>query len=234
MSLLTPPRRYGREILEDPEIDDTLVVRSIGDVVRSNKFFHGTGAVLAELGSVFPKLGSEATLLDVGTGLGDIPEKARHAAKRHGISLQTIGFDAEYILVHTALPRLSHGVCGDARMLPFADNSIDVVTCSQVLHHFRDDDATALLREATRVARVAVVISDIRRSWAAAAGFWAVSFPLGFHPITRHDGVLSVMRGFTTTELTETIRTAVGIAPPVRRRLGWRVTTHWTPTKSYR
>jgi SAM-dependent methyltransferase len=234
MSLLTPPRRYDREILEDPAIDDTLVVRSISDVVRSNKFFHGTGAVLAELGRVFPKLGPEATLLDVGTGLGDIPEKARHAAKRHGISLQTIGFDAEYILAHTARPRLSHSVCGDARMLPFADNSVDIVTCSQVLHHFRNDDASALLREANRVARVAVVISDIRRSWAAAAGFWVVSFPLRFHPITRHDGVLSVMRGFTTTELAETIHTAIGIAPRIRRRFGWRLTTHWTPTKSCR
>ena len=26
------------------------------------------------------------------------------------------------------------------------------------------------------------------------AGFWLVSFPLGFHGITRHDGVLSVLR----------------------------------------
>lgn len=234
MSLLTPPRRYGSEILEDPAIDDTLVVRSISDLVRSNKFFRGAGAMLAELECVFPKLGQEATLLDVGTGLGDIPGKAPQAAARHGVSLRTIGFDAEYVLVQHALPHLSYGVCGDARVLPFADHSVDIVTFSQVLHHFRNEDASALLREANRVARVAVVISDIRRSWAAAAGFWAASFPLGFHPITRHDGVLSVMRGFTTAELTDTIRTAVGVTPPIRRRLGWRVTTHWTPTKSYR
>lgn len=229
MSLLTPPRRYDGEILEDPAIDDRLVVRSISDLVRSNTLFRGAGAVLAELEQVFPRLGKEATLLDVGTGLGDIPQKAQRAAARHGVSLRTIGFDAELVLIQHASPRLSHGIVGDARRLPFADRSIDIVTCSQVLHHFRDDDASALLREVNRVARVAVVISDIRRSWAAAAGFWAASFPLRFHPITRHDGVVSVMRGFTTAELVDTIRTAVGVTPSVRRRIGWRVTTHWTP-----
>lgn len=224
-----PPRRYGQEILEDPATDDTLVVRSIRDVVVSNRLFQGTGAVLAELDCVFCKLGSEATLLDVGTGLGDIPRRVQRAAAKRGISLRTIGLDAEHVLVKHALPKLSHGICANALALPFANHSVDVVTCSQVLHHFRGHEAAMLLQEMNRVARVAVVISDIRRSWAAAAGFWAVSFPLFFHPITRHDGVLSVMRGYTPDELTETIHHAVGVAPPIHRRLGWRLTTSWTP-----
>ena len=229
MLTLVPPRRYDPEILEDPALDDTLVVRSIRDLVVSNRLFHGAGAMLAELHDVFRTVGTEATLLDVGTGLGDIPRRAQRAAVEHGVSLRTIGLDAEYVLVHTARPRLSHGVCASGLQLPFASRSIDIVTCSQVLHHFREDAALTLLREMNRVARVAVVISDIRRAWLAAAGFWSVSFPLFFHPITRHDGVVSVMRGFTAAELGDTIHAAVGITPPIRRRLGWRLTTSWSP-----
>ncbi len=101
--------------------------------------------------------------------------------------------------------------------------------CSQTLHHFRGDAASALLREMNRVARVAVVVSDLRRSWIAAAGFWLASFPLAFHPVTRHDGVLSVFRGFTSDELDETVHDAVGVHAPVTHRLGFRITTSWAP-----
>ena len=80
-----------------------------------------------------------------------------------------------------------------------------------------------------RVARVRVVVSDLRRSWIAAAGLWLVSFPLGFHAVSRHDGVVSVLRGFTPEELADTVSEAVAQKPVVRRRRGFRVTASWAP-----
>jgi SAM-dependent methyltransferase len=228
-SLLTPPRRYDSELLDNPAVDERLVMRSVSDIVRSNTLFRGTEAVLAEMGDVFPRLPADATLLDIGTGMGDIPWRVQQAATQHALSLRTIGLDAGVVLVRDARARLSYGVCGDALRLPFASHSVDVVMCSQVLHHFRDDPALTLIREMHRVARIAVLISDLRRSWTAAAGFWLASFPLRFHPVTRHDGVVSVMRGFTPRELADTIHDAVGIRPLVHQRIGFRLTTHWTP-----
>ena len=46
----------------------------------------------------------------------------------------------------------------DGRTIPFGDDAFDAVTFVDVLHH--TDDATALLREAARVASTAVVIKD--------------------------------------------------------------------------
>jgi hypothetical protein len=69
----------------------------------------------------------------------------------------------------------------------------------------------------------------LRRSLVAAAGFWLGSFPLRFHPVTRHDGVVSVMRGFTPSELASIVERATGQRPIVTRRLGFRLTTSWTP-----
>jgi SAM-dependent methyltransferase len=120
-------------------------------------------------------------------------------------------------------------VQGDGLALPFRSRSIDVVICSQVLHHFEGEPMLALLREMHRVARVRVVVSDLRRSYLAAAGFWLATWPLRFHPISRHDGVVSVMRGFTPDDLAAAVRDAVGVEPGVARRLGWRVTTSWSP-----
>jgi ubiquinone/menaquinone biosynthesis C-methylase UbiE len=171
-----------------------------------------------------------ATLLDVGTGLGDIPRAARALAARRGVTLQTIGLEVTAALAAAARAQATATVAGDARALPFADGSVDVVTCSQVLHHLDGDDARALLSELTRVARRGVIVSDLRRSWLAAGLLWCASFPLGFHPVSRHDGVTSVFRGFTRHELADAVHTATGEAPAVRHRLGWRVTARWSRT----
>jgi len=80
-----------------------------------------------------------------------------------------------------------------------------------------------------RVARLRVIVSDLQRSWFAAAGIWLASFPLAFHPVSRHDGVVSVLRGFTRRELGELVESAVGQRADVRYRLGFRVTASWTP-----
>jgi ubiquinone/menaquinone biosynthesis C-methylase UbiE len=133
------------------------------------------------------------------------------------------------VLAKACRKALEWSVCGNALKLPFADTSIDVVMCSQVLHHFAQDDALTLLREMNRVARHRVIVTDLKRSWISAAGIWLVSFPLGFHAVSRHDGVVSVMRGFTTSELADTVQAAVLRRPVAHRRRGFRVTTSWAP-----
>jgi hypothetical protein len=74
-----------------------------------------------------------------------------------------------------------------------------------------------------------VIVSDLRRSWIAAAGIWLASFPLRFHPVSRHDGLTSVLRGFAGDELHDLVDSAVGTTPQVRHRPGFRTTAAWTP-----
>jgi SAM-dependent methyltransferase len=219
----------GVEILDDPNVDPDLMTRSLADVARSNSLFGGLSSAIDELKEVLDELPREATLLDVGTGLGDIPCRAREVARQNGIELTTVGLDSALELARASRPVLTLAVCGDALRLPFADNSIDIVMCSQVLHHFAGVDALKLLREMNRVARVRVIVSDLRRSWIAAAGLWLASFPLRFHAVSRHDGVVSVLRGFTPDELVDTVRQAVARDPVVHRRRAFRVTTSWVP-----
>jgi SAM-dependent methyltransferase len=228
-AILTPPRRRGIEILDSPDVDAEVVTRSLADVARANALFGGVSSVMRELKDALPDLPHCATLLDVGTGLGDIPCRARTLAAEKGIDLTTVGLDSALELARASRHAVSIGVCGDALHLPFADRSIDVVMCSQVLHHFVDADALRLLREMDRVARVRVVVSDLRRSWLAAAGLWLVSFPLGFHAVSRHDGVVSVLRGFTPEELAGTVRDAIARKPVVHQRRGFRITASWAP-----
>ncbi len=232
-------REQTLEILDDPDVDPALRERSHRDVERSNVLFGGRRAVMLALRPLFDDLtrgqrstplGPRATLLDIGTGLADLPWRAREIARRRGLALHTIALDGAFCLITAARHRVNVAVCGNALTLPFANRSVDIVLCSQLLHHFDHDRGLALISEMDRVARHRVIISDLRRSWIAALGFSLAAFALRFHPITRHDGRLSVLRGFTEGELGGMVVTATGLQPAIRRRLGYRLTVSWTPT----
>ena len=231
-ALLVPPRIRGEEILDRGNVDPSVITRSIGDVARANALFGGVSAVLAEIESAAPSLPRSASMLDIGTGTGDIPRAAMKKLAARGIRLSTFGLDRVEALAAASRDNVTAAIRGDALRVPFADHSVDIVLCSQLLHHCLPDDAIALIREMNRVARARVIISDIRRSWVAAAGLWIASFPLRFHPIARHDGVVSVMRGFTAAELGELISRALGVEVRAARRFGFRVTASWAPVKS--
>lgn len=231
-SLLTPPRRRGFEILDDPAVDDGVRKRSLDDVARSNTIFGGARAVLVELACALgDEGGGTLTVLDVGTGIGDIPARAREEARARGLTLSTFGIDISPTLLRAARANGITPVCADALALPIASKSVDVAICSQLLHHFESRDTLTVLRELDRVARRRVIVSDLRRSWLAAAGIWMASFPLHFHPVSRHDGVVSVLRGFTPEELRQLVFTATRQTASTHRRLGYRTTASWAPRR---
>jgi 2-polyprenyl-3-methyl-5-hydroxy-6-metoxy-1,4-benzoquinol methylase len=229
-SLLTPSRKRGYEILDDPHVDDALRARSLADVARSNTVFGGWRAVRDELALVLDsRTGGSVSLLDVGTGIGDIPSLAVKTWRARGLTITAFGVDTSASLLREAHAGGLIPICADALLLPLASKSVDIAICSQTLHHFETRDALTVLRELDRVARERVIVSDIRRSWVAAAGIWLASFPLRFHPVSRHDGVVSVLRGFTPSELRLLVQNAVHHTPVARDRLGLRTTASWVP-----
>lgn len=219
-----------RELFDDPAADAATVVASLRDIARANRYFGGAAAAVDRLDEFFraaPR-GAELTLLDVGTGEGDIPRTARRRAGSRGIRLRVIGVER-----HRAAARLAGRagaltpVVADAHALPFRAGSVDCVLCSQLLHHFRGPAVAALIAELGRVARVGCVIADLVPSPLAALSFWLVGYPLRFHPVTRHDGFVSVLRGFTPKALRRACREA-GVEADVRTHPGFRITAAWT------
>jgi hypothetical protein len=151
------------------------------------------------------------------------------ALRETGRRPRPLAIDTARSLAPVVRQRGGHFVCGSILALPLGTASADLVIAAQVVHHFPSEMLTAVIAELHRVARHAVLISDLHRSWLAAAGLWLSSFALDFHPASRHDGVVSVLRGFTPAELQQLVQGATGMQPTVRRSLGWRVTAEWRP-----
>lgn len=217
-------RPAGTELLDDPAADPAAVRTSLGNIARANRLFGGTAAVLFGMERLLAA-GAKCealTLLDVGTGAGDIPRAARAWGATRGIQVAGTGLErlrpAARLASDGGLPM----TLGCATALPFRSASIDVVTLSQVLHHFEPEVAVRLLAEAARVARRGVVIADLLRSRAAAALFGVGARVLGFDRHTVEDGITSVGRGYAPEELESLCRLA-GIRATVTVRPGWRV-----------
>ena len=98
------------------------------------------------------------------------------------------------------LPRNGTGtVAGDALALPFLDSSFDLVTCSLLIHHLEREQIVHFVNQALRVARVAVLLNDLRREPLHLALMYA-GYPI-FSRLTLHDGIASVRRAYTPQEL---------------------------------
>ena len=220
----------GAELLDDPAADAGTVEASLRDIAVANRWLGGTAAALHGLGRVLAGIprGSRVTLLDIGTGHGDLPQAAVRWGRRRGIEIVPIALELNAVAAALAVQAGIPTAVADAAAPPVAPKSVDVVLMSQVMHHFSRESAARLAATCDGLARRGVVVADLRRSVIAAAGFRIGARLLRFDPVTRSDGVTSVRRGFRASEL-EAVLLRGGIRARVERRPGFRlVATWWT------
>jgi 2-polyprenyl-3-methyl-5-hydroxy-6-metoxy-1,4-benzoquinol methylase len=218
----------GEELLDDPAADQAVVARSLRNIARANRWFGGVAAVTAGLAATVGDLaaGSTLTLLDIGTGLGDLPRAAVRWGSRRGVSIVPLGIERNPTAARLATGAGVPTSVGCAGALPVRSRGADVVLVSQVLHHLATDAAVTLLRECDRIARRGVIVADLRRSGTAARLFALGALALGFDPVTRADGVTSVRRGYSEDELRALLRRAE-VPGRVVRRPGFRLLATW-------
>ena len=198
-------RDPAREYLDHPTLDRFELHRNLREMAMLNRLPGGSGSSRRAIESLLD--GAErAVVVDVGTGAGDLPALlARHRGARR---LQVLACDIRPEVLEFSARRLARVpdvelLQADARQLPFADESADVVHGSLLIHHFDPPDAVRVLGEMRRVARRGVVVNDLRRGRVAFALSAATVLGLTRGSYTRHDGVLSARRAYTLEELDE-------------------------------
>jgi SAM-dependent methyltransferase len=202
----------------DEGVPAAEAVRSLHDLRWVNRWLGGRRSLVD---AVAPLLRGQAAprLLDVGCGSADLPDLlVRVFAGR----LLAVGVDLKELhLTHAAAS--VHRVVADARRLPFAPGSFDVVTASLFLHHFDDGEAPAVLRGLYTLARRGLVVNDLRRALVPYL-FGRAVFPLVFRSsVSVNDGLISIRRGFTPSELLQAFRDAGIPRVVLRRRFPYRL-----------
>jgi ubiquinone/menaquinone biosynthesis C-methylase UbiE len=212
-------RTNAVELLDGPLDDPAALAGNLRDLSRINRHLGG-GRLSAMAIEALAAHRDELSLLDVGTGGADIPLDLIARARRRGRRLRVVGVDSRPEILAAAVrcrPEIASTDelelrVGDGRRLEFQDRSFDVAHASLVVHHLDATDATGLLREMGRVARLGVVINDLDRSWLGWIGAWLIGHLLTRNRFTRHDAPLSVRRAYRPPELTALIRSA-GLIP---------------------
>jgi ubiquinone/menaquinone biosynthesis C-methylase UbiE len=222
--LLRPlSRAAGAAELLDAPAPFADLCASLADMARLNGL-GGRMLTLAHARRLLRRLppGRPAIVLDVGTGGGDLPLALARWARRAGRPLRVLALDRDAATLVAARGAIAAApgvalVRGDATALPLRDRAVDVAVSALTLHHLEPPEAIAYLAELDRVSRLGFVVNDLVRSRAAYGLVWLATRLLAAHPMSRHDGPLSVRRAYTAREIERLLERAGVSGARVRR-----------------
>jgi len=148
------------------------------------------------------------SILDIGAGSGELLRVAAMWARQTNRRLRAVGLElnermAESILEESERFDEITSVRGDALNLPFAEGEFDYVFCSLFTHHLLDEQVVQVLQEMGRVARRRIFVIDLHRHPVAYFLYTVPGKIILHNRLVRHDGALSILRGFKSNELLE-------------------------------
>jgi len=189
------------ELLDSDSGSPAEISAALADLRLVNRWFGGAATMCHLVRDVARRTGRrELSLLDVGGASGDIPARVARQLGREGVRLAFVVLDRS--AAH--LNGTRRAIAGDALALPFGEGSFDLVGSSLFTHHLEPGELVRFINESLRVARVAALVNDLRRSLAHLALVYA-GFPLYRSRLARHDAPASVRRGYTPGELREVL-----------------------------
>jgi ubiquinone/menaquinone biosynthesis C-methylase UbiE len=183
-------RRIEPEILDHVSPEEARP--NLADLVRINRRFGGHHVLRQSLQDIDAK--QDSTFLDIGAASGDsgrLIKEMYSAARVVSLDLHPTNLEKAEV------PKL----LADAFALPFREASFDYVLCSLFLHHFEDEQVVALLKSFYRLARRALIVTDLERHVLPYLFLPATRHILGWNRITVDDGVKSVRAAFREREL---------------------------------
>lgn len=196
------------ERLDESHIEPGALRGSLRDLARLNRLFGGTALVLNALDRLLAqrRSGDVISIVDAGTGGGDVPRAIVRWARRRGLAARITACDAHPQVADVArteskgFPEIEI-VQADITRLPFAAGRFDIALCSLLLHHLTEPEVRTALAELRRVASLGMVVSDLVRGRLSYWGVTLATTLMTRNPLTLHDGPVSVMRAYTVDEM---------------------------------
>jgi 2-polyprenyl-3-methyl-5-hydroxy-6-metoxy-1,4-benzoquinol methylase len=204
-----------RERMDDPACDPAQLRATYAHFGTVNRMVSGWATLYRRLLRPRMRAGRLYRLLDIGFGGGDIPRALLRWAERDGFRLHVTAIDpdaraASFARALPAVPNLAFEQA-DTGALRRRGAHFDFVVSNHLLHHLADTDVVGLCHDSAALGTV-VLHNDIARADLAYLGFALLTGPFFRESLITPDGLTSVRRAYTRTELRR-------VVPP-----GWRVT----------
>lgn len=226
------------ELMDDPGCDPSALDRTYRRFALVNLLVGGWRATFRR--HLLPVLrnaaagGGTVRILDLGCGGGDLARSLARWGARCELPLSVVGIDPDPRAIHAATRVHRPGVefrSATSRDLVGDGEQFDAVVSNHVLHHLTGLERAAFLADTERLTTRIAVHSDIRRSPAAYRSYQLASPLVAPGTFVRVDGLRSIRRSFTASELREALPAgwrveaqaphrvlAIWDAPPVHQR----------------
>ena len=190
--------------MDEPDCDRGMLFRTYADFPSVNRVVGGWRHTYNT--HLKPRFtGPVHTVADIGAGGGDVARDLIRWAAADGVRLDVTAIDpdpraAAYVDTLPPVEGFSYRRCSSTEL---ADEGarFDFVVSNHVLHHLSAVELGIVLADSERLARLAVVHSDIRRSPAAYLLFGAFTAGRFRRSFIREDGLTSIRRSYRADEL---------------------------------
>lgn len=196
----------SRELMDHPDCD-------IEELNNTYRQFSVVNALITRWHKIFernikPLLSDSSqsySLLDIGFGGGDIPLRLAHWASKNNISLHITGIETdiracEFASSLSTPDNVTYLYMSSAELLNMG-KQYDIVISNHLLHHLDREAFISMLSEARQLSRKAVFFNDIERSNAGYMLFNILSRPAFRSSFITSDGLTSIKRSYTLSEL---------------------------------
>lgn len=211
--------------MDDPALPEATYREVLNDLAKVNT---ATLARRPTLDFLARAVGdrSHFSLLDVGFGDGDMLRAVANWAMKRSIGFRLVGIDLNSRSERIARESTPADMPIEYRTGDYADlagEDFDVIVSSLVAHHMTHDQLVAFLRFMEREAATGWFVNDLHRHGFAHAGYPLLARLMGWHPIVRHDGRMSIARSYRPAEWAPILAEAAIEGAKVRRAFPFRL-----------
>lgn len=196
------------EIMDDLNFQGEEMKNLLKDLKTVNKWLGGNNITIDGLEKLLknhPK-NKSITLLDIGCGDGELLRKCSDFGNKNNFNFKCIGLDFNENIIAVArkqsnnYPNISFEKV-DVFLNEESIPNCDIALCTLFLHHFSNEKIESLLNTSLKKVNIGLIINDLQRSKQAFNLFKIVSKLFLKTKTAKHDGLVSIARGFKKSEL---------------------------------
>jgi 2-polyprenyl-3-methyl-5-hydroxy-6-metoxy-1,4-benzoquinol methylase len=194
------------EIMDSQDYTDEELRGDFRNIRRANILTRTYRILINQMNDIIIKNGlKDFTILDVGTGMADVPLALAEHFSQNGTHAKIKGIDPNPRAIKVANEFINghQGIEFEVKSIQeFTHNEqFDFVISNHTLHHIPDDDILETLNKMYRMSRHGLIISDIRRTRLAHLGARIISKFIR-NRLTANDTPASIRKALSKSELT--------------------------------